>query len=126
FNDASNTTINLEVTAPGDFNHDGSVDAADYVVWRKNGGSSADYDNWRAHFGQTYTPGGGATSAAVPEPTGCILLCLGGLMALRKRVRQRCDGCVYASPRLCRGCRPRLQSTLDIASRRNGVFEAAP
>ncbi len=23
---------------PGDFNHDGAVDAADYVVWRKNPG----------------------------------------------------------------------------------------
>ena len=25
------------VPIPGDFNHDGTVDAADYVVWRKTG-----------------------------------------------------------------------------------------
>jgi hypothetical protein len=85
FNDPSNTTINLEVTSPGDFNHDGTVDAADYVVWRKNGGSSADYDGWRAHFGQTYTPGNAVTSAAVPEPTGWILACFGCVVVLRKR-----------------------------------------
>ena len=35
----------------GDFNQDGSVDAADYVVWRKSGYSQADYNTWRANFG---------------------------------------------------------------------------
>jgi len=35
----------------GDFNSDGQVDAADYVVWRKNGGSVNEYDAWRATFG---------------------------------------------------------------------------
>jgi autotransporter-associated beta strand protein len=85
FNDPTTTSFKIEVTAPGDFNHDGTVDAADYVTWRKNGGSSADYDSWRAHFGQTYTPGNGATSAAVPEPTGWILLCFGCVVVLRKR-----------------------------------------
>jgi T5SS/PEP-CTERM-associated repeat protein len=38
---------------PGDFNTDGAVDAADYVVWRKNGGTQADFDLWRANFGRT-------------------------------------------------------------------------
>ena len=38
---------------PGDFNANGTVDAADYVVWRKNGGPPADYNQWRAHFGET-------------------------------------------------------------------------
>ena len=32
----------------GDYNEDGSVDAADYVWWRKNdGGNQAGYDTWR-------------------------------------------------------------------------------
>jgi hypothetical protein len=63
---------------PGDFNHDGAVDAADYVVWRKTGGSSDDYNTWRSNFGRT--GGAGATasaealSSAVPEPTALILL----------------------------------------------------
>ena len=74
----------------GDFNTNGVVDAADYVMWRNNLGSSntlpgsisppgtvtqADYTHWRAHFGET--AGGGASSgqaAAVPEP-GTWLLC---------------------------------------------------
>ena len=29
---------------PGDFNHDGTVDAADYVVWRKTEARCAGYD----------------------------------------------------------------------------------
>ena len=39
---------------PGDYNRDGVVDAADYVVWRKGMGTTytqGDYDVWRAHFG---------------------------------------------------------------------------
>jgi len=71
-------------TAPpgviGDFNDDGTVDAADYVVWRKHNGtttvlpndntpgivSPADYDDWVANFGMM--SGGGAGVTAVPEP----------------------------------------------------------
>ncbi len=73
----------------GDYNNNGTVDAADYVVWRDNLNSSntlpndptpgmvtqEDYTHWRAHFGET--AGGGASSgqaAAVPEP-GTWLLC---------------------------------------------------
>ena len=63
---------------PGDFNSDGTVDSADYVVWRNGLGTSYtqnDYDVWRAHFGQTIGSGSGATaSAAVPEPATTVLL----------------------------------------------------
>jgi hypothetical protein len=56
----------------GDFNHNGIVDTADYVVWRKGLGTTytqADYDVWRTHFGQAAGSGSGANlSAAVPEP----------------------------------------------------------
>jgi hypothetical protein len=37
----------------GDFNYDGLVSAADYVVWRKSGGRPTDYDGWRANFGES-------------------------------------------------------------------------
>ena len=51
------TTGEVTLTAvpaiPGDFNHDGTVDAADYVVWRKTDGTPAGYNTWRTHFGQT-------------------------------------------------------------------------
>jgi T5SS/PEP-CTERM-associated repeat protein/autotransporter-associated beta strand protein len=45
----------LQVTSlgvAGDFNDDGSVDAADYVVWKKRDGSQAGYDIWRVNFGK--------------------------------------------------------------------------
>jgi hypothetical protein len=54
----------------GDFNDDGVVDAADYVVWRDGLGTiyaQSDYDEWRANFGQTGGRGL-SMSRAVPEP----------------------------------------------------------
>ena len=54
---------------PGDFNNDGTVDAADYVVWRKNDGTQTGYDAWRANFGRTLFAGSG--SALLPPPSRC-------------------------------------------------------
>jgi probable HAF family extracellular repeat protein len=66
------------IPLPGDFNGNGTVDAADYVVWRKGLGTKytqSDYDVWRANFGRTAGSGSGATAtAAVPEPTTLVLL----------------------------------------------------
>ena len=62
---------------PGDFNNDGTVDAADYVVWRKTDGTQAGYNTWRTHFGQTAGSGSGAgANAAVPEPSTLVMLIL--------------------------------------------------
>jgi hypothetical protein len=65
----------------GDYNSDGRVDAADYVVWRKNpsgfGGDPAGYNTWRANFGRSAGgPASAAATAAVPEPGTLVLLCL--------------------------------------------------
>ena len=67
---------------PGDFNNDGIVDAADYVVWRKTGGTQAGFNTWRANFGAT-TAGAAASaqSPTVPEPTALILFCVGSAAA---------------------------------------------
>ena len=78
----------------GDFNNNGAVDAADYVLWR-NGGNlqndptpgvqPEDYNTWRANFGRT-TGSGGAISAAVPEPSSLVLFVLAltaGLVRIR-------------------------------------------
>jgi hypothetical protein len=84
---------------PGDFNRDGVVDAADYVLWRNekskqtssvadaNGDSVAntlDYNIWRANFGATRAT---MTATAVPEPATylsvCIALSGAGVTSLR-------------------------------------------
>jgi hypothetical protein len=56
---------------PGDFNADGTVDAADYVVWRKNVGGQfdeSDYLDWRTNFGRS-NAAGSSSLAAIPEPS---------------------------------------------------------
>jgi hypothetical protein len=81
----------------GDYNGNGTVDAADYVVWRKmlnqsvTPGSGADgtgpggtpdgvvndldYSFWRSQFGSTSAAAGTASNAAaVPEPATLTLL----------------------------------------------------
>jgi hypothetical protein len=74
----------------GDFNSDGKVDAADYVVWRKTIGTPAAYNTWRANFGAVAAPSGPSTivqgsvryvtsggGSAVPEPSAVLLVGLG-------------------------------------------------
>lgn len=79
----------VALTPNADFNSDGSVDAADFVVWRKNAGlvsgathtqgdanydgavDSADYDVWRSQFGTVFASGasvnaGEAAASSVP------------------------------------------------------------
>jgi hypothetical protein len=63
---------------PGDFNKNGVVDAADYVVWRKTDTTQPGYNNWRTNFGRTSAA---ASSSAVPEPTGWLLLIVGAALA---------------------------------------------
>jgi hypothetical protein len=61
--------VQIKFSIPGDVNSDGSVDAADYVVWRDGLGTNytqAAYDTWRANFGASVDPTV-STSAAVPE-----------------------------------------------------------
>jgi hypothetical protein len=84
---------------PGDYNGNGKVDAADYVLWRKGGPlqnevhnpgtvSAEDYTEWRARFGN---PGSGAGladgNAAVPEPATVLLIvtALAAAFSLRGR-----------------------------------------
>lgn len=76
---------------PGDFNSDGEVDAADYVVWRKGVGSrfnASHHVEWRIHFGATSAAGSAVLGAAtVPEPAGAVLLLLGFSNLLLRRAR---------------------------------------
>jgi hypothetical protein len=83
---------------PGNFNNDSAVDAADYVLWRKNfSGDQAMYNAWRANFGASLGPGSGSAlpsadplSAAVPEPAALVQLLLTAAgMSLGRRSKAR-------------------------------------
>jgi arylsulfatase A-like enzyme len=87
--------VTLSVLVTGDFNHDGSVNNADYVIWRKNNGSQADYNTWRANFGTTLSSGTSGSSLGgtnVPEPSTQILIAaaaaFGGIFRRRWRLRK--------------------------------------
>ncbi len=72
--------LTVEGGLPGDFNLDGFVDAADYVVWRKNP-DQFNYDEWRTNFGNPAAGAGSINSGAVPEP-GILCLLPAVLVAL--------------------------------------------
>ena len=86
-------------TPTGDYNANGTVDAADYVVWRDTLNQSAapqgsgadgnangtidagDYSYWRERFGNIIGGSGTGAVAPVPEPTAVVLL-LTGLLSV--------------------------------------------
>jgi hypothetical protein len=104
----ANSGVAAALGRPGDYNHDGVIDAADYVVWRNNLGDTGmpgipgdgsgptfgvpdgnvnqlDYILWKAAFGSG--PGGTGRAAAVPEPSAHALFFLGFLLVnLRTRI----------------------------------------
>jgi hypothetical protein len=85
YNYLGGNQIALKTTAlPGDFNLDGSVDAADYVIWRKTLGDPANYDLWRANFGNHSGSGSmlGDGNQAVPEPAGGVALMICAALSL--------------------------------------------
>jgi serralysin len=99
-NDIQLYGLDLLATIPlvGDFNQDGTVDAADYVLWRKNINSEAAYDQWSGQFGESSGTGGGTYLAgpsadnATPEPSA-LLLALGSITAPVLRPRRQAVRC---------------------------------
>ena len=105
--------LSLEVAPelPGDFNADGSVDAADYSTWRDALGHEtylpgdptpgsvtvADYHVWRENFGRTpmAISSAPAPSTAVPEPSTIVLLLssLGPLLWRLNWSQPQCVSC---------------------------------
>jgi hypothetical protein len=83
--DVSYQTIDL----PGDFNGDGQVDAADYVVWRKTDGSPEGYNSWRSNFGRSAGSGSVVSGAAVPEPAAATLFVVSMLLLNLSRRGER-------------------------------------
>jgi glucose/arabinose dehydrogenase len=104
--DSQQLVLRVVALLDGDYNADGSVDAADYVVWRNSvdetgrglaadgtgaGGlpdgvvNDADYQLWRANFGRTIPPLDVAAAANVPEPYTVFIAAFGVLLALIRR-----------------------------------------
>ncbi|TWT85939.1 hypothetical protein Pla123a_07460 [Posidoniimonas polymericola] len=96
----------ISVFLSGDFNRDGSVDAADYTVWRDSQGdpvaayAAADGDGdgliddddllvWKGQYGASIPSLGAATAA--PEAASLALVGLGGWWVAGRRKRRR--GC---------------------------------
>jgi hypothetical protein len=111
-NDIVATTIvrtNLTGVVLPDYNRNGRVDAADFVLWRKTEGQmgaglvadgngdgkvdQADYILWRVHFGEGVGPGAGTSTGSgdlstnpVPEPScGVIVAAIALLGAICAR-----------------------------------------
>lgn len=81
----------------GDYNGDGHVDAADYVVWRKALGGQSEYAAWRANFGMTISDGNGLVGdfparAVVPEPATLALLPIAATYFARRILRPHYHG----------------------------------
>ncbi len=83
----------------GDYNSDGVVDAADYVLWRSGGPlanegdnpgvvDAGDYTFWRAHFGET-SSSGPSGPVAVPESSVLLLGLFAALGFVFTSSRQR-------------------------------------
>jgi hypothetical protein len=108
----SANSVTLQVIAGlwGDYNGDGTVNAADYTVWRNTLGAmvtafggadgsgngivdQADYAVWKGNFGDSLGPGAGGSSladanAAVPEPAAAVLALIASMFAQRLRRRR--------------------------------------
>jgi len=98
----------------GDYNENGVVDAADYVVWRNNFGSPTalpndnsdgvgqdDYTRWRANFGKSLSSGSASLSAAAPEPSATAMLLVMASLTMLGRP-SRCMGGARGSGLFCR------------------------
>jgi hypothetical protein len=94
--DLNYTTAMTTGPQPGDYNNNGVVDAADYVLWREQSGTNvtagtgadgtgdgnvneADYAFWRERFGNSSGSANGTVAGAVPEPSTLGLALLAGL-----------------------------------------------
>jgi len=87
------TTVAQIDSQPGDYNKNGKVDAADFVVFRK-GLADGNYATWRANYGES-TPGNSPVNSpqlvGVPEPASLLIFLLAfGPLFIFKRPSRKC------------------------------------
>jgi hypothetical protein len=77
--------VRVEADVDGDYNQNGTVDVADYTVWR-DGGSPDDtiagYNLWRTNFGRA---SGSGAAVPVPEPMAWVLVAIACAAAIARR-----------------------------------------
>jgi hypothetical protein len=105
-NKAIQVVQQAEPAVLGDYNQNGTVDTADYVLWRNRVGTGAlaneggvsnnlvdqaDYEFWHSRFGAKagIVPDIGPVAASVPEPSALIIAALGALMCASRRFALR-------------------------------------
>ena len=102
-----NAMVDAVANINADYNSDGVVNMADYVVWSESSGQTgaglaadgngdhvvdaADYAYWKQHFGATaiVAGSGSAIVAGVPEPAGAVLLAIAAIALPARRCRSR-------------------------------------
>ena len=82
-------SVNLSTQLAGDHNDDGTVNAADYVAWRKLQLPESEYTAWRTNFGRRSGGSGSYDSFAVPEPSTLALVIGAILLAPRRNYSRR-------------------------------------
>jgi hypothetical protein len=100
--DTPDMVVEIAAGLPGDFNNNGTADAADYVIWRENEGTTnllpndpiggtigaAQYNQWRANFGNT-AASSSASFTMVPEPATAVFLTLVSVGVFIRRIMAR-------------------------------------
>jgi hypothetical protein len=86
--DPTRIFVQIKSVLVGDYNDDGSVDAADYVVWRKSDGTPQGYNEWRANFGRAVATASASATATVPEPATMAMVLLTLMLIIGPAVRR--------------------------------------
>jgi hypothetical protein len=84
-NGPTHTSLLISATPDGDFNSDGTVDGADFLLWQRDPsvGSLAD---WKANYGVGALT---ASAATIPEPASGVLLLVAAIGILTRRSQRR-------------------------------------
>jgi hypothetical protein len=92
--------VNELPTLAGDFDEDGAVDAADFVVWRNGLGTTyahEEYDIWRADFGKTTGQSAALATftshATIPEPHTLLSASITAFAFAARRTPRRPKNC---------------------------------